>query len=71
MADAKRTPTVALKIKTPRVPSYVFIEGLHDGAKIGVEHLTDEQLRAVGAAFTDDLIAHAHRRAASPEVARA
>jgi hypothetical protein len=60
-------PTVAVKIKAPRVPSYVFLEGLDGNAKIGIEHLTEEQLRAVGTAWTDALIAHAiHRRRPEP-----
>lgn len=55
-------PKVELKIKAPRPPSYVFLEGLHENAKIGIEHLSDDQLRAVGEAFTRELIAHAKNR---------
>jgi hypothetical protein len=63
MADK---PKISLLVKTPRVPNYIFLDGLHEGAKVGIEHLSEAQLRAVGEAFTDELIAQAKRRRVVP-----
>ncbi len=48
-------------IHVPRVPNFVRY-GSEDGQMFDVADLDDKDLKQIGAAWTADLIAHAHKR---------
>jgi hypothetical protein len=58
---------VSRKLSTPRVPNFIMFEqpvgrrseGFKPGDKISIADLTDEQLRAIGAEWTSNLVARA------------
>lgn len=56
-------PTVTVPIEVPRVPNFVRLMG---GGTVGVEHLTEDQLRELGAAWTEALVKNAALRRAYP-----
>jgi hypothetical protein len=50
-----------VRISTPTVPSFL----ISDGASVSVCLFSDDQLREVGARWTEELIAKAHRQRAN------
>lgn len=48
-----------VKAELPSVPNFVQIAALGSKGKLPISDLTDEQLRELGAAWTEKLIAHA------------
>ena len=58
------TLTVVATIEAPVVPNY-FVMSNH--LTIPIEGVTDEDLREIGEAWTEELIAKAQRRRATPQ----
>lgn len=56
MTQSTKNITVSARVEIPRVPNFLL---LTDGQKLPVSALDDEGLRAIGAAWTEDLIARA------------
>ncbi len=54
------TLTVKMDVTVPMLPNFVFTSA----GKVGVEMLTDEALKQLGAAWTEALIRHAQERRA-------
>lgn len=54
------TVYVKCRVRVPRVPN--FLQRIGDEANMAIEDLTDEELRAIGKLWTDELVAHATRR---------
>ena len=51
---------VEVDIKTPRVPNFILHEGT--GNPIPIADFTDDELRAIGAKWTNELVALAQKR---------
>ncbi len=47
-----------LTVQVPRVPNFILLDSVND-TKISVGMLSDQALRQIGEAFTEDLIARA------------
>lgn len=63
--------TFNVKLLLPSIPNYIIAEsnpvqrqdGFSEAPKFGIEELTDEQLRALGAEWTEELVRRArHKR---------
>lgn len=57
------TLTVIATVQTPKVPTNLRMS---DGQTMPIEGVTDDGLRKIGEAWTEELIAKAHRRRALP-----
>ena len=49
---------IALKVKLPKLPNFLFLEGVADNAKVPVSGLTDKQAEQVGEALKNGFIKH-------------
>ena len=57
-----RTVKATVRVLTPMVPNFVQTT---DGQTVAVSTLTDDELREIGANWTEELIAKAHRQRAN------
>ena len=58
------TLTVVASVETPRVPNFLHMT---DGQTIPIQGITDEGLREIGEAWTEELVAKAQRQRAAPQ----
>ena len=57
-----RKTVVMIEISVQLPPPPNFLRTSVDGAMVDVGHLSEEQLRAIGAQWTNELVAHAAAR---------
>lgn len=57
--------TVKAHVVVPRVPNFVKLVGAGEDTKLDIADIPDGSLRALGAAWTDALLANAIERRAS------
>lgn len=57
-----RTITVKAVVKVPSVPNFLRIDGGSESDAIDVADVTDDELRAIGRLWIDELLANAAKR---------